>query len=199
MARRRPSKISKPHHPNKKRPTTKYHRKIPVDRQKQKQLAWFLGLFVIQIVLFYFLYAHPLVDRAVFVPIANMYAWISGKVLALAGFANMVVGDVISSPESFSVGVKKGCDAAEPMAIFSAGIIAFRAGIKQKLSGLATGLLLLFVLNIIRVSSLYITGIRNPELFETLHLGVWQVVFILAAVILWFIWLQGLPHKTVKV
>lgn len=144
---------------------------------------------------FYFLYSHTVLERVLFGPLANMYAWIAGKFLSVAGYANIVVGDLISSADSFSVGVKKGCDAAEPMAIFIAGIVAFKAGLRHKLIGMALGLALMFVLNVIRIISLYIAGIHYPALFEILHLGVWQVVFILVAIILWYVWLQ---HITIK-
>lgn len=156
----------------------------------------FLALFIVQIILFYLLYSHPVADRIVFQPLANLYANISGALLALLGHPNIVIGDIISSSSSFSVGLKKGCDAAEPMAIFIAGIVAFKANIKEKLKGLAGGLGILFILNIIRVITLYIAGIKHPLVFETMHLGVWQVVFILTAIALWLIWLQRLPADT---
>jgi exosortase/archaeosortase family protein len=164
---------------------------------KQRTALLFVLTFIALMGFFYFLYSHPLVERALFIPLANMYAWISGKFLSVAGYANIVVGDMISSIDSFSVGVKKGCDAAEPMAIFIAGIVAFKAGIRQKLAGLTAGLAILFVLNIVRIISLYIAGIHYPELFETLHLGVWQVVFIMVAIILWYIWLQRIAIKPI--
>ena len=163
-------------------------------RKNISALVFILG-FIVLMVIFYLLYGNTVTDRLLFIPLANMYAWIAGKVLALIGYTNIVIGDIISSPHVFSVGVKKGCDAAEPMAIFMAGIIAFKTGIKEKLFGLATGLPILFVLNIIRIVTLYIAGIHFPNFFETMHLAVWQVIFILVAVILWFLWLQKQGRK----
>lgn len=158
----------------------------------------FVALFAGMIILFYVLYSNPLLDRIIFIPLANFYALISGKVLAVFGYTNMVVGDIISSPSYFSVSVKKGCDAAEPMAIFISGILAFRSRFRQKLIGLAIGLPVMFALNIIRVVTLYMFGIHFPELFETMHLAIWQVAFILVAIALWYLWLQKVVFKQVS-
>lgn len=164
--------------------------KTAIQRKRKIHALRFILGFIILLVAFYLLYSNPAIDRIVFIPLANMYASISGKVLAWLGYSNIVVADIISSPQVFSVSVKKGCDAAEPMAIFMAGIVAFRAGIIDKLWGLSIGLAILFVLNIIRVVTLYVAGIHFPDFFEIMHLAVWQVIFILVAVVIWFLWLQ---------
>lgn len=163
---------------------------------KKYAFVFFVGMVAMLIILFYVLYRNPWVEHHLFTPLLNVYARLSGGLLALFGFANTVTADLISSPV-FSVSVKKGCDAAEPMAIFVAGIVAFPALIKRKLIGLGIGLAILFVLNIIRIVTLYIAGIYYPGFFEVMHLAVWQVAFILVAVLLWFLWLHYVVNKAV--
>ena len=155
----------------------------------------FISSVALLIILFYVLYQNPWVDEHLFTPLVNFYATLSGSLLALFGYSNTVSGDMVYSSQ-LSVAVKKGCDALEPMAIFAAGVVAFPAGLKPKLTGIGIGLAILFVLNIIRIISLYITGIHFPALFEPMHLAVWQVVFIIIAIILWFLWLRHVVHKT---
>jgi len=149
------------------------------------------------IVLFYIFYRNPWLESHIFSPMVHFYALLSGNLLALIGYANSVNGDVIFS-SGFSVGIKKGCDAAEPMAIFVAGVLAFPSLLRQKFIGLAIGLFIMFILNIARITTLFLVGINFPDFFESMHIAVWQVVFILVAVGLWFLWLRYVlikPHK----
>jgi exosortase H (IPTLxxWG-CTERM-specific) len=159
-------------------------------------ILFFVAIVALLIVLFYIVYRNPWVENSIFTPLVNLYAKLSGGLLAMFGFKNTVSADLIYSSQ-FSVSVKKGCDAAEPMAIFIAGIVAFPAMIKRKLIGLGLGLTILFLLNIVRIVTLYLMGIYFPDLFEAMHLAVWQVVFILIAVLLWFLWLRYVVNKPI--
>ncbi len=76
------------------------------------------------------------------------------------------------------------------MALFAAGILSFPIAFRKKISGLLTGLAALFILNLVRICSLFIADVHSASLFETLHMVVWQIVFILVAGGLWLAWLQ---------
>jgi exosortase H (IPTLxxWG-CTERM-specific) len=164
------------------------------DFYRKNPVIFFVGLVALQIILFYVLYRNPWVEQAIFTPLVNFYALVSGMFLSLIGYATEVSGDLIYSSQ-FSVSIKKGCDAAEPMAIFIAGIVAFPALIKKKFVGLGIGLFILFLLNVVRIATLYITGIHYPDFFESMHLAVWQVAFIFVAILLWFLWLKFVVGK----
>ena len=58
----------------------------------------------------------------------------------------------------------------------------------MRFSGVLVGVLGLFALNQLRIVSLYFAGIHTPDLFEMLHLEVWQMLFIAASVGLWLAW-----------
>ncbi len=167
---------------------------IPMNLYRKYPVFFFVFTVAILILLFYLTYRNPWFESHIFTPLVNIYAWLSGQVLLLFGYDVVIYGDIISS-SGFSVSVKKGCDAAEPMAIFVAGILAFPALISRKLFGLGIGLAVLFVLNIIRIVTLYLTGVYNPDFFESMHLAVWQVAFIAVAVLLWFLWLRSLMQQ----
>lgn len=171
-------------------------RTIFADVYRKNAIPFFLGLVFLIIILFYLIYRNAWADAYVFTPMVNLYAAISAMLLNVLGYGVNASGDLIYS-SGFSVSVKKGCDAAEPMAIFIAGIIAFPALVRNKLAGLVLGLSLLFLLNIVRIISLYMMGIHSPEYFEAMHLAVWQVVFIISAILLWYLWLRYLVNRTV--
>jgi len=103
---------------------------------------------------------------------------------------NTSVKDATIYSSSFSMNIGFGCDAVEAMALFTCGLLAFPSKWKIKIVGLISGLTILFFLNIIRVITLYLTGVYYHEVFDLLHLEVWQVVFIAIAITLWMLWLR---------
>ena len=164
---------------------------------KSHPAIFFVVAFALQMIVFYLLYYNQVVEDNFILPVASGYAKIASHLINIFGYNTTAAGDIISS-EQFSVLIKKGCDALEPMALFVSGLIAFPSSLKKKIYGLLPGLLILFLLNIIRIASLFITGVKSPELFEVMHMKLWQVVFIIIAISLWYIWLRwSIPKKPV--
>lgn len=147
------------------------------------------SLIALQVIVFYIFYWMPSMEKNVFVPLVNLYAQLSSQTLNIFGYQTSVLFDTIRSAQ-FSVSIRKGCDALEPMALLVAGIIAFPATLRQKASGLFIGLLFLFLLNIVRIATLFLTGVYSPQFFEAMHIEVWQVLFIIAGVGFWFLWVR---------
>ncbi len=162
-------------------------------RAKQPFLV-IVVLMAIQIIIFYFIYYNPYLQDKLFAPLMNLYASLSSRVINLFGFNSVYYKDTIYSMQ-FSVGIRKGCDALEPMALLFAGIFAFPATFRQKLIGIFLGLSFLFLLNIIRIVSLFLTGIYYPKLFEAMHMDVWQIIFILMGIGFLFFWIRWTTKK----
>jgi exosortase H (IPTLxxWG-CTERM-specific) len=153
-----------------------------------------IGLFALLMLIFYCIYMPPFFQDKLITPIASFYATLSGKVLNLFGYGTTVFGDMISSAR-FSLSIKKGCDALEPMGLFVAGLFAFPASFRKKLVGMGIGLSVIFLLNILRIVTLFLTGVYKPSLFEAMHMEIWQIVFILVAIGLLFLWLRWAVKK----
>jgi exosortase/archaeosortase family protein len=120
--------------------------------------------------------------------ITAINAFLSSKILNLLGQGTSSGGETIFSP-AFSISVARGCDGVEAMAIFAAALLSFPIPWRKKIPGVFIGIFLLFLLNLIRIVSLFLTGVYYPSLSEVMHTEVWQVVFILAAVALWAAWI----------
>jgi archaeosortase B (VPXXXP-CTERM-specific) len=114
-------------------------------------------------------------------------ASVTGFLLNLSG-RDVVVNDTIVSSTIFSFQVVDLCTAVMPMLIFTAAILAFPAKIKEKVIGLLLGLVGIFMVNQIRLISLFFIGAYAPGIFEVAHLLVWQSLMILVAIGLWLIW-----------
>jgi exosortase H (IPTLxxWG-CTERM-specific) len=122
--------------------------------------------------------------------LAPYLAWsarVSAELLGWLGQPTMVEGTVLRSAE-FAIDIRRGCDAYEPLAILAAGICAFPAGWGARLRGLATGAVVLLLLNFVRILSLFLLGQAMPDAFDMAHEGLWQAVFIAVAVALWALW-----------
>jgi len=114
-------------------------------------------------------------------------ATITGFLLDLTGRGVNVTDTVVASSQ-FAFQIVDLCTAIMPMMIFAAAIISFPSRLKEKLSGLIIGLTGIFVINQVRLVSLFYIGIYAPGIFETAHLLVWQSLMILLAIGLWLIW-----------
>ena len=121
--------------------------------------------------------------------IASCNAQFAHVILNILGQETFVSGTSISS-STFSINVAYGCDAIEPCAIFAALILAFPVSFKLKIKGLLLGILALLSLNQIRIISLFLVGKYYRAGFDVMHEDVWQIIFILFAVICWGFWIQ---------
>ncbi len=165
-------------------------------KQKKPVILFILG-FAVLMVLFYLLWFSDFYTRQIQPHIVHLNAVISNAVLRLFGFNTVVSGSTVES-DLFSVNILKGCDAVEAIALLSAALLSFPAKWSQKLVGFLAGAAILFVLNLVRIISLFITGVYAPSIFELMHVEVWQFIFILVAVGIWIFWIRwckkSVPH-----
>ncbi len=80
----------------------------------------------------------------------------------------------------FALDVKRGCDAIQASAFFVFGVLASPAPVSllSRVVPLAVGTLFLLVMNLVRIVSLYYTGVYFPKAFDVIHVDVWQALFI---------------------
>jgi len=155
----------------------------------------FLVKFGALLLLFYLAVALAPVDAHVIVPFTRALTAVSGAVLNLFGQHVSVTGTIISG--AFAVDIKNGCNGIEAVVFVCAAMFAFDAPIKLRILGALAAALILEGLNIIRIVSLYLIGLRRPEIFETAHLAIWQTLMFAAAVFLFLIWTSRVAPRNV--
>lgn len=158
-----------------------------------KYLISFAGVMIV----FYLFYYSPLYENFIMTPLLNGQARIANVLLNLLGQDTSVYQDIISS-DQFSVSIKGGCDGVEATALFLVGILVFPIAFKYKWPGIALGLVVLGILNILRIAGLYLAGIYWPAAFEFLHLHGGVVAFTIIAILLWMIWMNWAFNKKTK-
>jgi exosortase H (IPTLxxWG-CTERM-specific) len=160
---------------------SKWHQIWPV-------LLFVVG-FAVLMILFYVFWLSDFFQSNIQPIIVSANSGISSFILNIFGMGTTAAGDNISSPR-FAVNIARGCDAMEAMALFASALLAFPARWNYKLIGFFAGIAALFALNIVRIVSLFLTGIYFPKAFEIMHVEVWQVVFIIFAIGLWIFWIK---------
>ena len=144
------------------------------------------------ILLFMFVYSR-LMDAELLKPYCAFTASATGFFLSLLGMKIQVVSTMISSMD-FSMGIIDICTGIVPMAILTSAVLAYPCTMREKAEGIALGIAVLFVLNLVRTVSLFLVGTYLPSVFDTVHYVVWQSLMILLAIGLWLLWMEKRVH-----
>ena len=113
------------------------------------------------------------------------YASMVGTLLSFVDSSVTVSGNVLMG--RFSMVIIKTCDAMEVNILLIAAIGAFPAGLRIKAVVLPLSILLLVTANVLRLTTLYLSGIYLPSLFDTLHYEIWPLLMIIVAVLIYLL------------
>lgn len=153
----------------------------------KRPIFQFVGIFIVLMGVFYAIARSSYMDKDVLPRYMAFNASASAMILRVLGEDAASNGTFVSSSR-YAVDIKRGCDAVEPSALFIAAVLAFPTALLPKLPGLLLGTIVLAIINLVRIVTLFYTGIYFPSLFETMHEDVWQALFILLALFLWVVW-----------
>ncbi len=155
--------------------------------------------FLLIILVFYLIWPSGIFQDYIVAPVSTLYAQASGLILKVFGYPVKAIGNSLSE-RNFSINIQNGCDGIEGLAIFYTAVLIFPTSWNNKMKGLLFGTLFLVLLNLFRIISLYLFKAHAPDLFEFMHVSVWQVLFIgltLLALFYWIGWTnkQKLTHE----
>lgn len=162
-------------------------------RMSVKSAAWRIAGFGALACAFYVVAGLEGFERRIFIPYMSANAIASGQVLRVLGFDASVSGTLIRIG-SHAINVRRGCEALEPTVLLAAAMLVYPATWRERGNGFVVGALLLGALNVVRIVSLHVVLLRWPGAFEKLHLEIWPVAFVLAAVACWLRWAVSLDR-----
>ncbi len=87
------------------------------------------------------------------------------------------------------------CTAYYPLSIFVAAVLAFPCAWRRRILGVLLGVPVLLLINQVRLISLCYIYRPYAELFETIHIVVWQSLIIFFTVVLWIVWATTLGRR----
>ena len=126
-----------------------------------------------------------------------LYARATGLVLNLFGAGVRVSGSLISGPR-YTMEVIPGCTDLYITPIFLAAVIAYPSRLRAKLLGIGLGLPAIYLLNLVRLTSLFYIGLYLPRFADRAHLLVWQSLMIILTLLLWLLWVERFAHAPQK-
>ncbi|HEX2040870.1 MAG TPA: exosortase/archaeosortase family protein [Acidimicrobiales bacterium] len=84
--------------------------------------------------------------------------------------------------------IDDGCTAMLVMATYTAAVVAYPTSRRNRVFGVAAGLPVLFVVNVLRLVTLGWVGLHARASFDAVHMYWWQVFFVAGTGLLWFAW-----------
>lgn len=159
----------------------------------------FLVVFLVLIAIGFGVIALKPVNDAVVEPYTAFVARMAGAILRGMGENLTVRGCLLTSPR-FSVSIFNGCNGLITTMILVTAVLAFPAGWRAKLIGVAGGILGVQLVNMVRIVSLYYIGVFFPKYFNSAHVIVWQTIVVLSGIALWVAWANfvALPREETK-
>ena len=155
--------------------------------ESRQPVLRFLATFVALLAVFYAVMSIPWFIDHVFLKNLEFNAMASSWILQRLGVDATCTGLTVMSPR-FAMQIRRGCEAMEPLAVYIAAVLAFPASWRSKAIGIGVGLIALPALNFLRIVTLYFAGVHWPSAFETLHVEVWQTLFVIFGLVLWLGW-----------
>jgi exosortase/archaeosortase family protein len=152
-----------------------------------------IGTFLFLIMAFFFVLTwDPILKVAdIGAGLAQLSAWMSFGVLrvigALAGFPVHKMGTIMGSG-NFEVDVAPACSGAVPTSIYLAAVFAYPTSWRARGIGAAIGIGVIQLVNVFRVSALFLVGLFFHEIFHDTHVYVAQALVVCVAVALWLYW-----------
>jgi exosortase H (IPTLxxWG-CTERM-specific) len=154
----------------------------------------FVSRFFGALIVFYAVSAIPAVNDYVILPFTELVVAASAFLLHLIRQPNDVVGTIIRSPR-FALDVRNGCNGVEAVMVLAAAMLAFPATLRSRAAGLLAGTVAIQIINLVRVTSLVWLGEHHRNIFDFIHVGVWQSIVILAAVSMFVFWSWKFAEK----
>lgn len=155
--------------------------------QENKPVIRFVFLFLVVLIILQVLYYEFIVHTSPF----GVYLGISGRIaaflLGIIGQETTTAGDRLTSA-GFTISIRAGCDGLQAIGILVTAVVLFPSHHGKKLAGIAIGLVLLVILNIIRIGSLVWFGVHFHALFEAIHLHIWPSFMTFCSLVFFVIW-----------
>ena len=116
---------------------------------------------------------------------------VSAMVIRLFGGNAAAHQVILQNPSNgFAMEVLDGCNGDDVVVLLWAAILAYPASWSQKGKGLLAGTATIYVINFLRIISLFYLGQYDRQWFEFAHQYVWESVFVLLTLTIFWMWVR---------
>lgn len=122
---------------------------------------------------------------------------ISGAMVhTFGGHASTVGATLVDPATNLAIEMKDGCNGVNVTILLCSALLAFPASRKRKVQGLLIGCLAIQSVNILRFISLFYLLQFNRAWFDFAHHYLWESLIMLDALVVFWIWVQGVFRST---
>ncbi len=167
--------------------------KPPTSRLRpNRAIIRFIVVFVILVTSIGLLVQTSWFDQSVMRSYTSFIAWLAGVSLQAMGVDVTVHGTTIVHPK-FAVDIRQGCDGLEATLLLVCATLAYPfSSISRRALTLLSGYGLIFALNLVRVVTLFVLGLRGAfRAFDFVHTYIAQFALVTAVMLLWLFWISG--------
>jgi exosortase H (IPTLxxWG-CTERM-specific) len=157
---------------------------------RQNRMVRFLVLFPIFLTVGFCALLIPFLHPAV-TAFTRGLVEVSAIVIRLFGGHAAAQQVILRNPSNgFAMEVLDGCNGDDVVVLLWAAILAYPASWLQKGKGLLAGTAAIYLINFLRIISLFYLGQYNTRWFEFAHLYVWESVFVLLTLTIFWMWVR---------
>jgi len=157
---------------------------------RQNRMVRFLVLFPIFLTVGFCALLIPFLHPAV-TAFTRGLVEVSAMVIRLFGGHAAAQQVILRNPSNgFAMEVLDGCNGDDVVVLLWAAILAYPASWSQKGKGLLAGTATIYVINFLRIISLFYLGQYNRQWFDFAHLYVWESVFVLLTLTIFWMWVR---------
>jgi exosortase/archaeosortase family protein len=131
-------------------------------------------------------------------PLTVLTARVTCYLLRTGGVEALQEGAVLTHPAGFSYEVGYTCTGFLPVATLMVCILAYPESFRTKPLGILLGSAALIGINLLRLTSLFYIGIHFPDSFALAHEVVWELLWVVAFIALWFGWIQWAGNRVAR-
>ncbi len=100
-----------------------------------------------------------------------------------------------ASRRSLSFEIIPGCDGTEGFALFGSAVLASPFLLRARVFFLMIGSIVLFVVNTLRLVTLFMLGLYWPDVFHSAHMDLWPGFIIVAVMVCWLSWARWMMRR----
>lgn len=169
---------------------------MPVS-QKREPPRWlgmrFCGAFLLLVVAFSWFTASRSLGILLHDDLTRMITILVAPILAL--FGNVSASGHVVSFNGFGASIEGACDGVQPTYIYVAAVLAFPSRWRDKVWGIGIGIPSIFLINVVRITTVVVCGAYSPQLFEQVHLYGWQALVIALTLAVWLFWAEHFVRR----
>jgi len=125
--------------------------------------------------------------KALLYPTKTLLGWM--------GYESDIQGKLLIIMDDYAIRIDRACLSMNLMALFAGFLIIYPGKLRSKLWYIPMGIIIIYLLNILRVSGLGIINVCCPASMDFYHRYLFKIIIYCLIFLMWFIWIRRYGYK----